>query len=91
MQIKDIPAGTSWACKFRTTTFLDSNGEPVATPLNLQLGQAHPGTPGEYTSLGIIQTRDTEQQLVQLLDTRTNREFVVSWDNCWDLDTVEWR
>ena len=89
MEIKDIPAGQSWACKFRTTTFLDSDGTPV-TATNLQLGQAHPGKPGVYESLGVICTRDAAAALVELQDTRTGQQFVVSFDDCWDCDTIDW-
>jgi hypothetical protein len=88
MRIQDIPAGESWACRFRTTTFVDSDGEPIEA--NLQLGQAHPGTPQVYESIGVIQVRDTDNQRVQLQDTKTLRQFTVSFDDCWDVDTVEW-
>jgi hypothetical protein len=88
MQMKDIQAGQSYACKFRTTTFLDERGQPVRA--NISVGQAHPGTPGEYTGLGVIRTRDIDQQLVELVDTVTGDRFVVSWDDCWDIDTVEY-
>ena len=50
MDIKDIPAGESWACRFKTTTFLDSEGQPVEA-FNLALGQAHPGVPGAQIAL----------------------------------------
>lgn len=89
MEIKDIPAGESWACKFRTTTFLDAQGQPVAAQ-NLQLGQAHPGSPGVYESLGIICTRDLESARVELQDTQSTQRFIVDFDNCWALDTIEW-
>ena len=90
MQAKDITAGESWACQFRVTTFLDEDGAPVEPAHNLQLGQAHPGNPGEYTSLGVVKTRDTAQQLIELVDTKTQRVFVVAYDDTWDYDTVEW-
>ena len=47
--------------------------------------------PGVYESLGVIKIRDTEQQLVELEDTQTGRTFVVPWEDCWDVDTVEWQ
>jgi len=34
MDIKDIPAGESWGCRFRTTTFLDKEGTPVTSKLS---------------------------------------------------------
>ena len=35
MKIEDIPAGESWACRFKTTTFVDENGNAVQD-LNLK-------------------------------------------------------
>ena len=90
MKIEDIPVGESWACRFRTTTFLDANQKPVEAH-NLQLGQAHPGVPGEYTSIGVIQVRDIENQRVQLQCVETLKQFTVSFDDCWDVDTIEWQ
>ena len=89
MKIEDIPAGESWACKFRTTTFLDSAGVPVEA-YNLALGQAHPGRPGEYEGIGVIQVRDLENRQVQLQCVETLRQFTVAFDDCWDADTIEW-
>lgn len=89
MDIKDIPAGESWACRFRTTTFLDSNGKPVEA-VNLALGQAHPGTPGVYESVGVIQVRDIENSRVQLQCVDTLKQFTVAFEDCWDVDTIEW-
>lgn len=88
-QLEDISTGTSYACKFRTQTFVNSEGVPLSAK-NLQLGQAHPGTPGTYTGLGVIHTRDTTQRLVRLVDTATQLEFTVSWDDVWDIDTIDW-
>ena len=89
MNIQDIPVGESWGCRFRTTTFLDEQGKPVRAK-NLQLGQAHPGTPGVYESIGVIQVRDLEQERVQLQCVETLEQFTVSFDDCWDIDTIEW-
>lgn len=89
MDIRDIPTGESWGCRFRTTVFLDDAGKPV-TAQNLQLGQAHPGEPGVYESIGIIQVRDLERELVQLQDIETFNQYTVSFDDIWDVDTIEW-
>lgn len=89
MDIKDIPVGESWGCRFRTTTFLNDQGEPV-TSNNLQLGQSHPGLPGVYEGIGIIQVRDIENQRVQLQDVASLEQFTVEFNDCWDIDTIEW-
>ena len=89
MDIKDIPAGESWGCRFRTTTFLNAEGEPVSSA-GLQLGQAHPGTPGVYEGIGIIQVRDIDAGRVQLQDVASLEQFTVKFDDCWDIDTIEW-
>lgn len=88
-QIKDIPAGESWACKFKVVTFLDESGTPVEAR-NLQLGQAHPGQPGVYEGTGVIQVRDCERELVELWDPQLQRKFIVAWDSCSDPEPVEW-
>lgn len=89
MDIRDIPAGESWACRFRTTTFLDSTGKPVQAR-NLQPGQSHPGEPGVYESIGVIQVRDLDNNRVQLQCVETLQQFTVSFDDVWDCDTIEW-
>jgi len=88
MRIEDIPAGESWACRFRITTFVDAQGQPVTA--SLQLGQAHPGTPAEYEGIGVIQVRDLANKRVQLQDVNSLQQFTVDFDNCWDVDTIEW-
>lgn len=86
IEMKDIEVGKSYACKFKITTMLDTLGRPAPnlsdTPLKGK---------GEYESLGVIKIRDTEQRLVELEDTVSRKSFVVSWDDCWDIDTVDWQ
>jgi len=86
--IDDLPAGTSWATRFKTTTFLQ-DGVPV-TAHNLSIGERHPGTPGEYEGLGVIHVRDSERQLLQVWDTRSQQTFTVRYADCWEWDEVEW-
>jgi hypothetical protein len=35
----------------------------------------------DYTSTGYIVARDTEQRLVEVQDDKSNRKFVVEYDN----------
>lgn len=57
----------------------------------LQPGETVDGEPGWYEGLGVIAKRDVNRKLVEVVDTEyTDRTWVVNWDNCWDVDTVEW-
>lgn len=42
------------------------------------------------TCLGVITVRDQENQLVRVRDTESDQEYVTSWNDVWDIDTVEW-
>lgn len=85
MKIEDITPGKSYACKFRVETMLDEFGRPPGltdTPLaGVKM----------YESLGVLIQRDTEQRLVKLQDEKSKKEFVVSFDDIWDVDEVEWQ
>lgn len=86
IDILDITPGLSYACRFRSVTMLDTLGRPAPnlsdTPLK---------GPGEYEGFGILMQRDLDSRLVRLLDTDSKKEFVVSFDDIWDVDTVEWQ
>lgn len=88
MDIQSISQGSSWACKFKTVTFLDAQGLPIQA--KVEIGQAHPGIPGEYQGLGVIKRRDCDKHVVELVDVSSGMSFVVPWENCWDIDSVEW-
>jgi len=80
----ELEQGRSYACRFRATAMLDNKGEPAGIGSDDLVG------PGDYEGLGVIKIRDTEQKLVELEDTTTGRTFVVPFDDCWDIDDVEW-
>lgn len=88
MNLEDLTPGKSWACKFKVITFLDTDGNIIDKKVNV--GEKHPGKPGVYEGLGIIQIRDVENDLVKLIDVESKKEFCVAWENCWDPDTIEW-
>ena len=85
MDIKDITPGKSYACKFRVETMLDNLGRPAPNLSDVPLKG-----PGMYESLGILIQRDSDKRLVKLQDEKSKKEFVVSFDNIWDVDEVEW-
>ena len=83
--IEDVKPGKSYACKFRVETMLDTYGRIPGlsdTPLK--------GV-GTYEGLGILMQRDSDQRLVKLQDEKSKKEFVVGFDDIWDVDEVEWK
>lgn len=84
IDIQDVTPGASYACKFRVETMLDEFGRLPGlsdTPLK--------GV-GTYEGVGVLLQRDLDQRLVKLQDEKSRREFVVSFDDIWDIDTVDW-
>lgn len=84
IDIKDIVPGNSYACKFRVETMLDTFGRIPGlsdTPLK--------GV-GTYEGIGILMQRDVEQRLVKLKDQKSSKEFVVGFDDIWEVDEIEW-
>ena len=83
IKIEDITPGQSYACKFKVEHMLDQDG-------NLSDGEGSIFELGTYEGLGVIIARDADQQLVKLRDTKSKREFTVSFKDIWDIDTVDW-
>lgn len=83
--IEDVKPGNSYACKFKVKTMLDNLGRPAPnlsdTPLKGE---------GMYEGVGVLSARDINTRLVRLIDEKTEKEFVVSFDDIWDIDVVEW-
>ena len=85
IKIEDVTPGESYACKFRVETMLDTLGRPAPnlsdTPLKGK---------GMYEGVGVLSARDMSTRLVKLVDEKSSKEFVVSFDDIWDIDVVEW-
>jgi hypothetical protein len=45
---------------------------------------------GVYEGIGILLARDTEKRLVELQDEKSKKKFVVSFDDIWDVDDIDW-
>ncbi len=89
-QIEDINTGEAWACRFKVQTFVDPKTGVAVEEKNLAVGMPHKGIPGMYEGIGLIQVRDNDTKIVQLLDTVSQITFKVKFEDCWDVDTVEW-
>lgn len=85
IKIEDITPGQSYACKFKTKTMLDALGRPAPNLSDQPLAGVK-----EYQGLGILMARDMEQRLVDLQDEKSSKTFVVSFDDIWDIDDVDW-
>ena len=83
--IEDITPGESYACKFRVETMLDTLGRPAPNLSDVPVKGV-----GMYEGFGVLMQRDTEQRLVKLQDQKSSKEFVVSFDDIWDIDVIEW-
>ena len=84
IKIEDIKPGNSYAAKFKVETMLDTYGRIPGlsdTPLK--------GV-GVYEGIGILLARDTEKRLVELQDEKSKKKFVVSFDDIWDVDDIDW-
>ena len=85
IDIEEVIPGNSYGCKFRVETMLDTLGRPATDLSDVTLGG-----PGMYEGFGVIQVRDMKSRLVDLYDTTARKMFTVSFDDIWDIDTVEW-
>ena len=84
LTINDIIPGKSYACKFKCETMLNVNDQPFtdsSVPLK---------GPALYESFGLISTRDLDKKLVRVLDETSKKHFIISFDDIWDIDDVEW-
>ena len=45
---------------------------------------------GWYEGFGELMQRDSEKELVKILDEKSKKEFVVPFDQIWDVDVVEY-
>lgn len=85
IDIEDVVPGQSYACKFKVKTMLDNLGRPAPNLSDQPLAGE-----GNYQGLGVLVARDLNTRLVKLQDEKSKKEFVVSFDDIWDIDTVDW-
>ena len=84
IDIENIIPGNSYACKFRVETMLDTF---VRIP---GLSDTPLKGIGTYEGIGILMQRDVEQRLVKLKDEKSSKEFVVGFDDIWEIDEIDW-
>ena len=85
VNIEDITPGQSYACKFKVETMLDDMGRPAPNLSDQPLSGVK-----MYEGLGVLMARDMDQKLVQLKDEKSGKEFVVPFDDIWDVDDIDW-
>ena len=84
IDIREVEVGKSYACKFKIEHILDEYDRIPGlsdTPIK--------GL-GWYEGFGELMQRDSEKQLVKILDEKSKKEFVVPFDQIWDVDVVEY-
>lgn len=87
IDILDIVPGESYACHFRARHIpLDDYGRPggMLSTADLPIKQF-----GDYEGFGFLKQRDLDQRLVVVVDSQSGVDFVCSFDDIWDIDTVE--
>ena len=85
IEIENITPGNSYACKFKVKTMLDDLGRPAPNLSDRPLAGVK-----IYEGIGILMQRDTEKRLVKLKDEKSKKEFVVTFDDIWDIDDIDW-
>ena len=85
MKIEDVIMGKTYACKFKVETMLDTFGRlPGLSDVPLR-------GPDLYEGFGTIKVRDMKTRLVRVVDEESRKEFVVSFDDIWDIDEAFYR
>lgn len=83
IEIADVKAGNRYTCSFTAEEVpLDEFGRPGGTKSLADLPVVRLG---EYTGTGELVARDLQQELVEVLDDKTNRKFVVQFANLKDI------
>jgi hypothetical protein len=87
IDIREITVGESYGCKFRVKNVpLDEFGRLGGM---MSLADLPIAKYGDYEGFGFLKQRDTEQQLVVVVDEKTDKEFVCAYDDIWDVDEVK--
>ena len=87
IDIMEITVGKAYGCKFRAKNIpLDEFDRPGGM---LSMADLPIKRFGDYEGFGFLKQRDVDQQLVVVVDENTNKEFVCSFDDIWDIDEVE--
>ena len=84
IDIRKVEVGKSYACKFKVEHILDEYDRIAGlsdTPIKGLVW---------YEGFGELMQRDSEKQLVKILDEKSKKEFVVPFDQIWDVDVVEY-
>ena len=87
IDIREITVGESYGCKFRVKNVpLDEFGRLGGL---LSLADLPIASYGDYEGFGFLKQRDTEQELVVVVDEKSDKEFICEYADIWDVDTIE--
>ena len=87
IDIREISVGQAYGCKFRARNIpLDEFGRPGGM---YSLSDLPVKEYADYEGFGFLKQRDTEQELVIVVDEKSNKEFVCEYADIWDVDEVE--
>ena len=87
IDILDIEPGKSSACKFVLRNVpMDEFGRPGGM---MSLADLPIKKYGDYESIGVLKTRDIEKELVEVIDEKGGKTYVVSFADIWDIDYAE--
>ena len=87
IDIRDITPGKAYGCKFKVKNIpLDEWGRPGGM---MSMADVPVAKFGEYEGFGFLKQRDVDQELVVVVDEKSNKEFICAFDDIWDVDEVE--
>jgi len=84
MNVEKIQVGKSYQCNFvKKSIPLDRYGRPggMYSMADLPIEKY-----GDYNSQGTIVARDLNTRLVEVQEHKTDKKFVVGFDDIWDLN-----
>jgi len=84
IDIREITPGRAYGCKFKVKEARDEFDRKWPNMSDTPFHHY-----AEVEGFGFLKQRDTEQELVVVIDEKSEQEFVCTYDDIWDVDEVE--